>query len=134
MLAGEFKAQMPRRHGSGDAKRWARPHHQAWQARRQARARCAGGRRPFRLHGRKGQDCRRNRRFHHASGRLGEQVILLDTHVLLWMACEPKRLSAKAREAIRNARQGSGVAVATITVWELAWVGAGRTYPGPEQR
>jgi PIN domain nuclease of toxin-antitoxin system len=32
-------------------------------------------------------------------------VILLDTHVLLWMACEPKRLSAKAREAIRNARQ-----------------------------
>ena len=40
-------------------------------------------------------------------------MILLDTHVLLWMACEPKRLSAKAREAIRNARQDSGVAVAT---------------------
>jgi PIN domain nuclease of toxin-antitoxin system len=49
------------------------------------------------------------------------------------MACEPKRLSAKAREAIRNARQDSGVAVATITVWELAWLAAERAYPGPEQ-
>jgi PIN domain nuclease of toxin-antitoxin system len=61
-------------------------------------------------------------------------VILPDTHVLLWMACEPKRLSAKAREAIRNARQDSGVAVANITVWELAWLAAERPYPGPEQR
>jgi len=61
-------------------------------------------------------------------------VILLDTHVLLGMACEPKGLSAKAREAIRNARQDSGVAVATITVWELAWLAAERPYPGPEQR
>ena len=49
-------------------------------------------------------------------------MILLDTHVLLWMACEPKRLSAKAREAIRNARQDSGVAVATITVWAFGMV------------
>ena len=59
-------------------------------------------------------------------------MILLDTHVLLWMAHEPKRLSAKAREAIRDARQG--VAVATITVWELAWLAAERPYPGAEQR
>jgi PIN domain nuclease of toxin-antitoxin system len=49
-------------------------------------------------------------------------VILLDTHVLLWMASDPKRLSRKAREAIRNARQNTGVAVATITLWELAWL------------
>jgi PIN domain nuclease of toxin-antitoxin system len=49
-------------------------------------------------------------------------VILLDTHVLLWMASDPKRLSSKAREAIRNARQNTGVAVATITLWELAWL------------
>jgi PIN domain nuclease of toxin-antitoxin system len=49
-------------------------------------------------------------------------VILLDTHVLLWMASDPKRLSGKAREAIRHARQHSGVAVATITLWELAWL------------
>jgi PIN domain nuclease of toxin-antitoxin system len=51
-----------------------------------------------------------------------DSAILLDTHVLLWMASEPKRLSAKARDAIRNARQNSGVAIATITLWELAWL------------
>jgi PIN domain nuclease of toxin-antitoxin system len=49
-------------------------------------------------------------------------VILLDTHVLVWMASDPSRLSAKARAAIRTARQSSGVAVATITLWELAWL------------
>jgi len=47
-------------------------------------------------------------------------VILLDTHVLIWMASEPKRLSKKARDAIRDARQKTGVAVAAITLWELA--------------
>jgi PIN domain nuclease of toxin-antitoxin system len=49
-------------------------------------------------------------------------MILLDTHVLIWMASDPMRLSAKARDAIRNARQNSGVAIATITLWELAWL------------
>ena len=49
-------------------------------------------------------------------------MILLDTHVLLWMASDPKRLSSKAREAIRNARQNTGVSVATVTLWELAWL------------
>jgi len=49
-------------------------------------------------------------------------VILLDTHVLLWMASDPKRLSVRARAAIRQARQNTGVAVATITLWELAWL------------
>jgi PIN domain nuclease of toxin-antitoxin system len=49
-------------------------------------------------------------------------VILLDTHVLVWMSSDPKRLSSKARDAIRHARLHSGVAVATITLWELAWL------------
>jgi len=49
-------------------------------------------------------------------------VILLDTHVLLWMASDPKRLSRTAREAIRDARQKTGIAIATITLWELAWL------------
>jgi PIN domain nuclease of toxin-antitoxin system len=50
------------------------------------------------------------------------QVIFLDTHVLIWMASDPKRLSKKAREAIREARETTGVAVAAITLWELAWL------------
>jgi len=49
-------------------------------------------------------------------------MILLDTHVLVWMASEPKHLSRRAREAIREARERTGVAVATITLWELAWL------------
>lgn len=49
-------------------------------------------------------------------------MILLDTHVLVWMASEPKQLSRRAREAIREARQTTGVAVASITLWELAWL------------
>jgi PIN domain nuclease of toxin-antitoxin system len=47
---------------------------------------------------------------------------MLDTHVLVWMASEPKHLSRRAREAIREARQTTGVAVATITLWKLAWL------------
>jgi PIN domain nuclease of toxin-antitoxin system len=49
-------------------------------------------------------------------------VIFLDTHVLVWMASDPKRLSKKAREAIREAREKTGVAIAAITLWELAWL------------
>src|SRR2546429_4229574 len=49
-------------------------------------------------------------------------MILLDTHVLVWMASEPKQLSMRAREAIREARERTGVAIATITLWELAWL------------
>ncbi|HEV7218493.1 MAG TPA: type II toxin-antitoxin system VapC family toxin [Terriglobales bacterium] len=49
-------------------------------------------------------------------------MILLDTHVLIWMSSDPKRLSKKARDAIREAREKTGVAVASITLWELAWL------------
>ena len=49
-------------------------------------------------------------------------MILLDTHVLVWMASEPKQLSRRAREAIREARERTGLAVATVTLWELAWL------------
>jgi len=53
-------------------------------------------------------------------------VILLDTHVLIWMSSDPKRLSKKAREAIREARQKTGIAAASITLWELAWLAENR--------
>ena len=49
-------------------------------------------------------------------------MIFLDTHVLIWMASDPKRLSKKARAAIRGAREKTGVAIAAITLWELAWL------------
>jgi PIN domain nuclease of toxin-antitoxin system len=53
-------------------------------------------------------------------------LILLDTHVLIWMASDPKRLSRRAYQAIREARQTTGIAVASITLWELAWLGENR--------
>jgi PIN domain nuclease of toxin-antitoxin system len=53
-------------------------------------------------------------------------VILLDTHVVLWMSTESRRLSKIAREAIVHARSTTGVAVATFTLWELAWIAENR--------
>lgn len=53
-------------------------------------------------------------------------MILLDTHVLYWMSNDPKRLSRRAAGAIRRARQSAGVAIATITIWELAWLAQNR--------
>lgn len=49
-------------------------------------------------------------------------MILLDTHVLVWLALEPKKLSKKAKDAISNARKNSLLAVAGITLWEMAWL------------
>jgi PIN domain nuclease of toxin-antitoxin system len=47
-------------------------------------------------------------------------VILLDTHVLAWLVAEPQRLSRPAAAAIRRARISDGLAISSITVWELA--------------
>lgn len=56
---------------------------------------------------------------------MGNGLILLDTHVVIWMASEPARLSTAAHEAISRARQSTGLAVATITLLELARVAQG---------
>jgi PIN domain nuclease of toxin-antitoxin system len=48
-------------------------------------------------------------------------MTLLDTHVLVWARTRPDALSAPAARAIAEARSaGGGVAVAAITLWELA--------------
>jgi PIN domain nuclease of toxin-antitoxin system len=53
-------------------------------------------------------------------------VILVDTHVVAWMAFEPSRISKNARAAIDDARaNGGGLAISGITLWELATL-AGR--------
>jgi PIN domain nuclease of toxin-antitoxin system len=49
-------------------------------------------------------------------------VILLDTHVVVWLAFEPQKLSKRAKEAIRAARRDGGLAIAGITLMELAWL------------
>jgi len=47
-------------------------------------------------------------------------VILLDTHALVWAVADSKRLSPAAVSAIRGARRADGLAIAAITLWELA--------------
>lgn len=47
-------------------------------------------------------------------------MILLDTHTLAWAVAEPERLSRAAASAVRRARLGGGIAVAAISLWELA--------------
>ena len=49
-------------------------------------------------------------------------MILLDTHVLVWMVADSKRLSRPAAAAIRAAQDLGGVAISAITLWELAWL------------
>jgi PIN domain nuclease of toxin-antitoxin system len=47
-------------------------------------------------------------------------LILLDTHVLVWVMTEPQRISRAAASAIRRGRAGGGLGIAAITLWEMA--------------
>jgi PIN domain nuclease of toxin-antitoxin system len=48
-------------------------------------------------------------------------VILLDTHVAVWMTTDKRQLSDAAAAAIReSSRAGEGVAIASSTLWEIA--------------
>lgn len=47
-------------------------------------------------------------------------MILLDTPVLAWLVAGPSQLSPKAASAIRRARANQGIAIAAISLWELA--------------
>ena len=48
-------------------------------------------------------------------------MILLDTHIVLWLTSDPARLSLKARKAIEQARKDAvSLAISDITLLELA--------------
>jgi PIN domain nuclease of toxin-antitoxin system len=49
-------------------------------------------------------------------------LILLDTHVLVWAAVSPERLSRRAASAIRRAEGKGRVGIASISLWELAFL------------
>ena len=54
-------------------------------------------------------------------------MILLDTHIVIWLAFEPDKLSKRAKQAIGAARLQGELAIAGITLLELAWLaGKGR--------
>lgn len=47
-------------------------------------------------------------------------MILLDTHVLIWMSLDPSHLSKPASAAILHARSTDAVCISDITLWEIA--------------
>jgi PIN domain nuclease of toxin-antitoxin system len=49
-------------------------------------------------------------------------MILLDTHVLVWAADGPDRLSRTAASEIRHARRDGGLAISAMSLWELAFL------------
>jgi len=53
-------------------------------------------------------------------------MILLDTHVLIWMSSDPKKLTKRAHEAIRGSAGNGpgkfGCRSGCDYLWELAWL------------
>jgi len=50
-------------------------------------------------------------------------MILVDTHIVVWLALEPARISKKARAVIEETRRrGQGLAISDITLLEIAQI------------
>lgn len=48
-------------------------------------------------------------------------LILIDTHIVLWLALEPERISKRVRAVIDEARgNGAGLAISAVTLVEIA--------------
>ncbi len=47
-------------------------------------------------------------------------MILLDTHVVLWLGSDPRKLSKRAVQAIRRARSTGGLALSCVSLLEVA--------------
>lgn len=52
-------------------------------------------------------------------------MIVLDTHILIWLAEAPELLSAAATEAVKRERQSGLVAISDMTLLELARIISG---------
>lgn len=54
-------------------------------------------------------------------------MIVVDTHIVIWHALQPQRLSASAEKALAAANDGDGIIVCDISLWEIAMLmAAGR--------
>jgi len=50
----------------------------------------------------------------------GDDVIVVDTHVILWDALKPELLSERAKQVIARANEGDGIIFCEISLWEIA--------------
>jgi PIN domain nuclease of toxin-antitoxin system len=53
-------------------------------------------------------------------------MILLDTHVLIWLLIAPENLSPKAKKAIMAARKSGSLGLSAISLWAIAWLVANK--------
>jgi PIN domain nuclease of toxin-antitoxin system len=49
-------------------------------------------------------------------------MILLDTHILMWLLIAPEKLSPKAKKAVLAARKVGPLGLSAISLWEIAWL------------
>ncbi len=47
-------------------------------------------------------------------------MIVLDTHIVIWDALNPGKLSSNARDAIARAGKDEGIIICDISIWEIA--------------
>ena len=47
-------------------------------------------------------------------------MIVADTHIIIWDALKPEKLSKTAKAAIRNANESDGIIFCDISLWEIA--------------
>ena len=49
-------------------------------------------------------------------------MIVVDTHIIIWDALTPDRLSKKAKKAIDKANEKDGILFCEISLWEIAMI------------
>ncbi|MEA3285938.1 MAG: type II toxin-antitoxin system VapC family toxin [Candidatus Marinimicrobia bacterium] len=47
-------------------------------------------------------------------------MIILDTHIIVWDALQPEKISKKARKIIDRANDSGEIIIADISLWEIA--------------
>jgi PIN domain nuclease of toxin-antitoxin system len=50
----------------------------------------------------------------------GYEMIVVDTHIIIWNALKPEMLSEKAEKAISAANNSDGIIFCEISLWEIA--------------
>jgi PIN domain nuclease of toxin-antitoxin system len=49
-------------------------------------------------------------------------MILLDTHILIWLLIAPDNLSPREKKIIVEARKSGPLGLSAISLWEIAWL------------
>lgn len=49
-------------------------------------------------------------------------MILLDTHILIWLLIAPDKLSPQETTTLKAARKPGPLALSAISLWEIAWL------------